>query len=319
MLEPEMIAFIHRVEAAFPASAQGPGPAERRALYDAYCVAHNPPRPPGVESVDVSVTGGEGGAVPVRSYRSSLRPRAGTILYLHGGGFVLGGLESHDFFTAELAARTGLTVVAVDYRLAPEHRYPAARDDARTVLDRLQDYPGAFHAEAGVLFVGGDSAGANLAAGLALYNRQRGGPPLAGQFLIYPTLAPEPLPPAAQTEAEAPMLSLADVHAFNQLYHGDAPPVADPFAFPLVAPALSGLPPALLLPVEHDPLRDEALAYHRRLQAAGVDSTLHLGHGLVHGCLRALGQSPGVGTLVSTLCRWLSVRSGAVSIDPGSR
>jgi acetyl esterase/lipase len=161
------------------------------------------------------------------------------------------------------------------------------------------------------LFVGGDSVGGNLAAGLALYNLQRRGPSLTGQFLIYPTLAPEPQPPAATTEARAPMLSLDEVHALYRVYYGDTLPRSDPFAFPLVAADLAGLAPALLLPVEHDPLRDDAFAYHRRMLLAGVDSRLQLGCGLVHGCLRALGTSPGVEGLTGTLCDWLSSKADA--------
>ncbi len=302
MLEAAMLDFIRATEAAFPADAASRSHPEQRRLYDAWCARSNPPLPAGVEAHDQAIPG-PGGAVPVRVYRRPDRPLRGSLLYLHGGGFVLGGLDSHAFYTAHLAARLPLAVVAVDYRLAPEHPYPAARDDVRTVLERLQSDPGSIDAAPGALIVGGDSAGGNLAAGLTLYNRDRGGPPLAGQFLSYPLLAAEPLPPSR--DADAPLLSLADVLAYRRLYHGDAPPLDDPYAFPLAATELCDLPPALLLPVEHDPLRDEAVAYAERLRAAGVATTLHLGRGLVHGCLRALGRSPGVDAMDRCLLDWL--------------
>lgn len=305
-----MADFIRPGETLFPDGVAGLSPADQRRLYDDLCAATNPSRPPTVRSTDGQVLGMDGTPIPVRSYRSTTRRRHGCVLYLHGGGFVLGGLDSHDFIAAHLADRTGLGLVTAAYRLAPEHRYPAALDDARAVLSALRAEPQQLGIEPGPLFVGGDSAGANLAASLALYNRDRAGPALAGQFLIYPLLAAEPTPPASVAEAQAPLLTLQDVLRYHRLYYGEHIPATDPYAFPLAATRLSDLPPALLMPVEHDPLRDDAVEYQARLRAAGVEAELVMGTGLVHGCLRALGNSPGVDALVGRLCAWLVERSG---------
>ena len=305
MLEPEISDFIRRGERMYPEGATDLTPTEQRRLYDQFCAATNPPRPAKVESADSRILGTAGVDIPVRSYRSTRQRRPGCVLYLHGGGFVLGGLDSHDFIAAHLADRTGLAVVAAAYRLAPEHPYPAARDDARAVLAALQSDPGTLGLDPGPLFVGGDSAGANLAASLALHNRDRAGPPLAGQFLIYPLLAAQPTPPASVSEANAPLLTLQDVLRYHFYYHGEELPETDPYAFPLAARDLTQLPPALLMPVEHDPLRDDGVEYYARLRAAGVEAELTVGTGLVHGCLRALGTSPGVEALLSRLCGWL--------------
>lgn len=299
--------FIRLHETFLPPGSAGSGIEAERVAYDAFCAAHNPPRPPGVESVGDTVAG-PGGPIPVRIYRATAGTPRGTVLYLHGGGFVMGGLDSHDFFAALLAARTPFVVVAVAYRLAPEHPYPAARDDARAVLRRLQEDPEILGARAGPLVVGGDSAGACLAASLALYNRDRGGPSLAGQFLVYPALAAEPCGPAAETEARAPLLGADEVRAFYRTWHAGTPPPEDPCAFPLSASDFSGLPPAILLPAEHDPLRDDAVEYARRLREHDVEAALYMGAGLVHGYLRALGRSPGTDAQVERLLGWLRAR-----------
>lgn len=302
-----MVAFIRASEAAFPPDAATRSFAEQRQLYDAFCRANNPPRAQGVETVTDWVPG-PAQAVPVRIYRRTVVEAAGTVVYFHGGGFILGGLDSHDFFTAHLAAVTGLTVVAVKYRLAPEHPYPAARDDARAVLAAIQTDAGRLGLDTSNVFVGGDSAGGNLAAGLSAFNRDRDGPPLKGQFLVYPTLAAHPRAPASVTEADAPLLTLDDIAAYGRLYHGDRLPAADAYAFPLSARHFAGLPPTWVMPVEHDPLRDDAVDYAKELTAAGVPTHVEMGVGLVHGSLRALGSSPGVDACVASLCRWLTER-----------
>ncbi|HXH04224.1 MAG TPA: alpha/beta hydrolase [Candidatus Competibacteraceae bacterium] len=300
MLEPEMLDFIRATEAFYPADAATRTVAEQRRLYDAYAAAFTPPRPAGVSAEDGAVAAA-GRRIPIRLYRDRAGGRAGCILYFHGGGFVLGGLDSHDIVTARLAADTGATVIAVDYRLAPEHRYPAAFDDCRVVLEALRADPARYGVDAGRIVLCGDSAGGNLAAAVALANRDRGGAPLRGLILIYPGLGYQPSLPAFESEAEAPLLSAADVLAYREFYHGGRTPPDDAYAFPLAARDFCGLPPALLLPVEHDPLRDDCHALRERLQAAGVEAELWLGQGLVHGCLRALGRSPGVDALFARM------------------
>jgi len=142
----------------------------------------------------------------------------------------------------------------------------------------------------------GDSAGANLCAAIALLLRQQSVGNVAGLILFYPALAPDPTPPARDEHGEAPLLTLAELRWFKKAYLGDR--AQTPQSAPLLAGSLAGMPPCLLLPVEIDPLRDDAFAFHERLKAAGGTSELVLGKGLVHGCLRALGRSPGVDNLV---------------------
>ncbi len=304
MLEPQIAAFIEEAE-AFTAAAPAPRSLdEQRALYDRLCRHLNPPRPAAVSARD-GMLPGPAGDIPYRLYcrDKALQGAKGAILFLHGGGFVLGGLDSHDFIAAHICERTGQPVLAIDYRLAPEHRCPAALDDSAAALAWL----GTQMQDDGRIALCGDSAGATLCAGLALLNRDRGGESLAGMALIYPALGWQLDLPSFSEEAEAPLLRTADLIAYRDAYYG-----LDfdhgPYGSPLAAPNLSGLPPVLLLPVEHDPLRDEAYAFAERLRRAGVPVSLHLGKGLVHASLRAAGRSPGVDAMIERCTAWLSGR-----------
>jgi acetyl esterase/lipase len=293
MLEAQMFEFIKETNAFYPADMASRPVAEQRRLYDRYAAHMTPPRPPGV-TVENAVYGES--AIAVRAYRDSSGGTKGLVIYLHGGGFVLGGLDSHDMITARLAADIGATVVSVDYRLAPEYPFPAAFEDclavARGALDaQMPLMPGKVP-----VILAGDSAGANLCAAIALDLREQTVEKIAGLILFYPALAPDPTPPACDEHAQAPLLTLAEARWFRKTYLGDRAPTHQ--SAPLLAESLAGMPPTLLLPAEIDPLRDDAFAFHERLNATGGISELVLGKGLVHGCLRALGRSPGVDGLV---------------------
>jgi len=306
MIDPDIEAFVAASTAFFPPSP-GPRPIdEQRRLYDAYAAACTPPRPAGLV-VEEAAIGGRGGPVALRLYRPAAGG-TGTVLYFHGGGFVLGGLDSHEFVTARLALDLGAAVVAVDYRLAPEHRSPAAFEDCLAATEAAIDGQMPFAGAAGPLALAGDSAGGTLAAAVALAVRDRRVSPIAAMALVYPMLAPEPTPPAALTEAEAPMLTAAEVIAYRDAYLGGREP--GPYDFPLLADRFDGLPPALLLPVEHDPLRDDASAFAERLAAAGGAAELVVGAGLVHGCLRAIGRSTAVDALYGRLAGFLGAALG---------
>jgi acetyl esterase len=293
MLEPQMLEFIEETNAFYPADTASRSIAEQRRLYDRYAAHMTPPRPHGV-TVEDTTFGPR--PIAVRAYRDAAGGGRGLIIYLHGGGFVLGGLDSHDMITARLAADTGATVITADYRLAPECPFPAALEDCLAVVRgaleaRMSLMPGRVP-----VVLAGDSAGANLCAAIALDLREQRAEKIAGLILFYPALAPDPTPPARDEHADAPLLTLAEVRWFKKTYLGDREPT--PQSAPLLAESLAGMPPTLLLPVEIDPLRDDAFAFHERLKAAGGTSELVLGKGLVHGCLRALGRSPGVDALV---------------------
>jgi len=272
-LDPEMRAFIADTERYYPATANSGDREEARALYDRLCAGFRAPRPAGVTSTDASAN-----EVPVRRYRPPAVPRPAAVLYLHGGGFMLGGLDSHDDVCAEICAAAGAEVMAVAYRLAPEHRYPAALDDVAAAYWVLA-------AERPVV-VAGDSAGGNLAAALCMRLRRLGERQPRGQVLIYPGLAPDPLRVAGRRIATAPMLSAEDCANYARLYAGRNVPADDPEFAPLAAAEFAGLAPAAIFAAGYDPLRDDAEDYAAALHAAGVPVTYRADPGLVHGWLR---------------------------------
>ena len=222
------------------------------------------------------------GDVPLRVLVPLERP-AGVIVYYHGGGWVVGSIDETDTVGRKLAERTSCSVVLVDYRLAPEHRYPVAVDDSWAALEwaggRLADLarPGA------PLFVAGDSAGGNLAAVMALRARDRGGPPIAGQILIYPVTDADFERSSYTNPANQLLLTTEAMAWFWDHYVPDLARRREPDASPLRAPDLSGLPPAVVLTAEYDVLRDEGEAYAERLREAGVPVELKRHEGQTHG------------------------------------
>ncbi|TGN97973.1 alpha/beta hydrolase [Burkholderia sp. USMB20] len=301
MLEPEIAAFVAAVDAWYPADTAARSPDEQRRVYDRFAAAWTPAElPAGIVRHDAVWHAPDGRAIALRRYAPAHGEPRGTVLFFHGGGFVVGSLDSHALITAQLAADTGLAVIAVGYRLAPEHRAPAALDDCLAVTRAARDaahWP--FDACARPLTLAGDSAGGNLAAAVATALRDAGEGGIDGIALVYPMLGFEPQSPARETEAHAPMLTLDDVHRYRALYWGserdDAPGDDDPLlraSVPLAAARFDGLPPVLAIGAEHDPLRDDARVYVEHILAAGGAARYWMGEGLVHGCWRALGKSP---------------------------
>ncbi|MCR4465305.1 alpha/beta hydrolase [Burkholderia sp. SCN-KJ] len=301
MLEPEIAAFVAAVDAWYPADAAARSPDEQRRVYDRFAAAWTPAElPAGIVRHDAVWHAADGHAIALRRYAPAQGEPRGTVLFFHGGGFVVGSLDSHALITAQLAADTGLAVIAVDYRLAPEYRAPAALDDCLAVTRAARDaarWP--FDACARPLTLAGDSAGGNLAAAVATALRDAGEGGIDGIALVYPMLGFEPQSPARETEAHAPMLTLDDVHRYRASYWGsegdDAPGDDDPLlraSVPLAAARFDGLPPVLAIGAEHDPLRDDARVYVEHILAAGGAARYWMGEGLVHGCWRALGTSP---------------------------
>ncbi|TKA97540.1 alpha/beta hydrolase [Cereibacter changlensis] len=271
LCDAETWAFIRRTESFYPPDTASRSIADQRAVYDAMCAAFHRARPAGVTTLDRSF-----GGVPCRVY--SRGEAALTLLYLHGGGFVVGGLESHDDVCAEICAATGLRVVSVDYRLAPEHVHPASFEDALAAARAVA-------AEVGALILAGDSAGGSLAASVA--HAARGELDLRGVVLVYPGLGGDPDRGSYLTHAEAPMLSREDVLFYAQTRHGGEPPAADPTAEVLKDSDFSGLPPTFIVTAECDPLSDDGREYRDRIVAAGGVARWTQEPGLVHGYLRA--------------------------------
>src|SRR5690349_1549625 len=208
------------------------------------------------------------GPIPARVYAPE-DPQA-TVVWFHGGGWVIGGLHTHDAMCRTLANAAQARVVSVAYRLAPEHRFPTALEDAWTALRWVAaTYPEA------PLVVGGDSAGGNLAAVCALRARDRGGPALALQVLVYPITDHDLATRSYRERGDGPSLTRRAMEWFWDQYVPDPAQRANPEVSPLRAVDLSGLPPAVLVSAEHDPLLDEGRAYAQRLRDAGVAVTVH--------------------------------------------
>ncbi|ABM59672.1 alpha/beta hydrolase [Verminephrobacter eiseniae] len=291
MLEPEIAAFVAAVGAWYPANALARSPAEQRRVYERFAAAWTPASlPEGLVQEDAACHAPDGRAILLRCHRPAHRTPSGTVLFFHGGGFVVGSLDSHALITARLAADFGLAVIATDYRLAPEHPAPAALEDALLVTRAALDGRLPFGPLARPLTLAGDSAGGMLAAAVATALRDAACGGIDGIALVYPMLGVAPQPPACVTEAHAPMLTLADIDRYRALYWGDRPP--PPATVPLDAARFDGLPPVLALGAEHDPLRDDARVYVERIRAAGGAARFWFGQGLVHGCWRAQGSSP---------------------------
>jgi acetyl esterase len=206
------------------------------------------------------------------------------VLYLHGGSFVVGDLDTHESLCRRLATRVGARVVALDYRLAPENPFPAAVEDAIDAVRLLRDDPGLADAPGARLVVMGDSAGATLAAVAANATRAET-PPLAGQVLVYPTLGPEMLTDSSHAYARGYLLDVEDLQRDYARYLAGADPT-DPRISPLLSEDLAGSPPAVVLVAECDPLRDEGVDYAGLLRHFGVSVDLVEAQGMLHGFLR---------------------------------
>jgi acetyl esterase len=206
------------------------------------------------------------------------------VAFFHGGGWVIMGIETHDGICRRLANASGAIVVSVDYRLAPEHRFPAALDDCFAATAWLAEHAADLGGDPARLAVVGDSAGGNLAAAVALRARVDG-PPLAAQVLAYPACDAAPDTASYRENGEGYMLTAKDMAWFWDCYLGPDGDPADPFASPLRAASFTGVAPALVLTAEYDPLRDEGEAYARRLDGFDVPVTLHRFDGMLHGFL----------------------------------
>ena len=229
------------------------------------------PEPQAVAQVQELLATGPGGTIALRLYRP-LPAAAGALpvlVYYHGGGWVIGDLDTHDTLCRELANLAGCAVVAVDYRMAPEHRFPAAVIDAVAATRWVHQQAGALGLDAARLAVGGDSAGGNLAAVVALTAREAGDLPIVFQLLIYPATDGRRGAPSHTTNGQGYLLTKETIDYFHDHYIIDPAHDLDWRASPLLHPDLSMLPPALVLTAGYDPLRDEGMDYATRLTAAG--------------------------------------------------
>ena len=224
------------------------------------------------------------GDIPIRLYAPQGQGPFPLVIFFHGGGFVVGDLDTADEICRTLCGVAGCSVLSVDYRLAPEHKFPAAPDDCLAATRWAAAHAAEFNADPARLVVAGDSAGGNLAAVTALRVRDEGGPALCGQLLIYPvTDYHTPPTPSYLANAHGYLLTREMMIWFWAHYLNCAGEAGHPHAAPLRAPDLRGLPPALVITAEYDPLRDEGERYAARLQQAGVPTVQARYAGMIHG------------------------------------
>jgi acetyl esterase len=244
------------------------------------------PTPPAIGVVTNLAAEGPGGPIPVRVYRpagvADATPLPG-LVYFHGGGWVIGDLDTHDVLCRQLTAEAGVSVVSVDYRLAPEHKFPGAVDDAWAATRWAVARAGELGIDASRLAVGGDSAGGNLAAVVAMLAREQGRPSIKFQVLLYPVTDLADESKSYQDFADGYLLTRDGMRWFSQHYLNSRDEAGDWRASPLRARTLDGLPPALVVTAGFDPLRDEGEAYARRLREAGVRVDYVCYGGMIHG------------------------------------
>jgi acetyl esterase len=244
---------------------------------------------------------GPAGDVPVRVYTPAGDGLKPVIVYFHGGGWVIGDLDVCDNPVRRIANRTGAVVVSVDYRLAPEHVYPAAFDDSYAATAWVAEHAAELGGDPERIATCGDSAGANLAAAVAIAARDRHGPRLAAQLLIYPVTDFDFTTESYKQNGEGYLLTKGSMQWFWAHYLGAQELGKDAFACPARADNLVGLPPAFVATAEFDPLRDEGEAYAANLRTAGVDVTAKRYDGMLHGFAWTLGATPSGAVLIDDL------------------
>ncbi len=275
LIDEETWAFIRETESWYPPDTIEMNIVDQRKVYDDMCRAFFKGYPEGISASDKSADG-----VPVRCYSKSGAEPTAVVMYVHGGGFVVGGLDSHDDVCAEICERTGHSVVSVDYRMAPEHLHPASFDDCLTAFHWVQREYGL------PVILAGDSAGGNLCAAVSHMTRGEENLPI-GQVLIYPGLGGEMDKGSYITHSEAPMLTMADLVFYRDIRTGGKDVSGDVSYAPLWDDDFSNLPPTVVVAAECDPLCDDGADYCAELEKAGVPATSIVEKGLVHGYLRA--------------------------------
>ena len=236
--------------------------------------------------------------VPVRIYTPVAADAYGLLVYFHGGAFFLGSLDTHDHVARSLAKETGLVVVSVGYRRAPEARFPAGLRDCDTAVRWAAEHGADLRWDGTTLAIAGDSSGATFVAAVAAMAHDDGFDAITHQVLFYPSLDLDfdvDRYPSLRENAEGYGLETAGLKPFNAFYLGSGADPADPLVSPIKRPDLSGLPPALIITAEHDPLRDEGELYGRRLTDAGVPATVSRYTGAGHGFVQHFGWIPEYG------------------------
>lgn len=279
LIDAETWAFIDRTNSYYPPDAVDQSIAEQRRTYDRMCREFHAGYPAGVTAEDSAIATSSH-SISIRTYRRTEPDPAAVVLYFHGGGFVVGGLESHDDVCAEICERTGYETISVDYRLSPEHIHPAAYEDCRAAFEWT-----AANYERPILLAG-DSAGGVLAAAVSHTVRGHRHAPV-GQVLVYPGFGGDQTRGSYVAHAEAPLLTVRDMAFYKDVRTGGKDVSRDVTFAPFADPDFSGLPPTVIVSAECDPLSDDGREYCDRVNAAGGKAVWFNEQGLVHGYLRA--------------------------------
>ncbi|SNR81275.1 alpha/beta hydrolase [Puniceibacterium sediminis] len=305
MINPDIFRFLEVWDAKWATVPPEADAAERRALFETIASEMRLPTPEGVNTDEEHWIDSDGGPVRVRLFRHNSGGAQPALIYMHGGGWMQGSPETHWDITARIAAWAKMTVISVDYALAPEHPYPAAFLQCCAVLRWAKDKAKDLGIDPARLAIGGDSAGGNLAAAVALKAREEG-LALKAQLLIYPACDFDRTRPSYVENAEGPLLKVAGMARTNAFYCADEVQLqTDPYIAPLVAETHEGLPTAFVAVAQNDPLRDSGLAYSEALKAAGVSVTDDPGTGLIHGYLRSMEYCDVAETQLKCMTDWL--------------
>lgn len=291
-LDADVIAFIDDYISASNLSTST-SIAQQRIDYEAVVKKFHAPHPPGLSTRDNSVQGRHG-MIPLRHYQYRQGNQSALILFIHGGGFILGSLDSHDDICAELCAKTGYNLVSVDYRLSPEHLHPTHLDDVEDAFNACR--------HRNVILVGA-SAGGTLAAALCHRLKDSHSKP-GGQVLIYPTLGGDLFDlESHRVNAAVPLLSTTDIRFYREIRSaGNEPPTNDPEFYPLCAERFDSIPDTIAFSADVDPLRDDAQLYVEKLRAAGGQAQWTNEPGLVHDYLRARHVSVTAAAAFERIC-----------------
>jgi acetyl esterase len=282
VLDPQAAAFLQVLALVNAPPNCEQTPEQAREMVRSLVVLAPPPEP--IARVEDSIIPGPAGQIPVRVYTPEGEGPFPILVYNHGGGWVIGGLDTHEGTCRSIANSAGCVIVSVDYRLAPECKFPAAVEDSYAALEWVTANARSINGDPARIAVGGDSSGGNIAAVVAILARDRNGPRLCHQLLIYPVTDVSCLDTDSYRQfAEGYMLTKADMAWFRDHYVRSPEDARSPLVSPLLADDLSRLPPALVITGEFDVLRDEGEAYAKRLNEAGVPARCSRYNGMIHG------------------------------------
>jgi len=280
-LDPQVVAFLERYNANSLPSLEGVEPQVLRDMEKGNLNFNL--KVEAVKKVENRILPLAGRDIPVRIYTPEGKAPYPALVFYHGGGWVLGSLDNYDSVCRVLTNFAHCVVVSVDYRLAPEHKFPAAVEDAYDSLQWIADHHQEFNINPNLLAVGGDSAGGNLAAVACIIAKERKTPKIAYQLLIYPSTGFKEEPPSMRENSEGYMLTRELMEWFRKHYFNTEEEMQHPYASPIFYPHLEGLPPAMIVTAQYDPLRDVGKAYADKLEEKGVEVTYRNYEGLIHG------------------------------------